>query len=322
MDSANNTIAEYNVYVTRLFRIIPKNCVIITKNRFNGSKVSVIEPKKRGFHFFLPWTKSKLVSLAVRNFDYPETHFEDSQGIEVVVDLVVTVRISDPIKYEYNNTNVEGELKQLIESQTRILISKCPFEKLKSSSFNVSNYRMNRYTGACYRSNSFDSVTGEKSWEPIDLLTEENADFIKAMCEFGEILSDFSSRYGLEVVDLYNKKVQQTREMQEEYDKKVKAQKEAERIVIEAEGRKEAAKRDAAAVQALNEAEIDKIAKMAEKLKDAGMSEDGIAKFLRDYVIANGKTNGNLVGTVAALGTALKAGLGSGEESEDPSKKK
>ena len=96
--SVNKLNNPYNTYITKIYRTIPKNCSLIIRNKFNGERVRV---KKGGFALIAPWCESKLVSLAIRNIDYPEEHFDDARGQQIVVDIALSVRVVDPIKYEY-----------------------------------------------------------------------------------------------------------------------------------------------------------------------------------------------------------------------------
>lgn len=313
----------YEVYITKLFRSVPKNCALLVKNVFNGSKIEV---KTGGFAIIMPWQKSKLVSLAVKNFDYPEMEFEDSKGQNILIDLAVTVRVKDPIKYEYENTNVEAELKQLITSQMRILINKSEYSRLKSTRFNVNSYSVEKY-------GTFENIY-RINGEPISFegMIDEDKNlykkFIESICDFRSLLNNFADRYGLEVVDLYNKKVEQSQEMQEAYNKKVKAEKEAEAALIMKNAELEKARIDAEIlkVQAEAKAEADakvekaKLTAIIDVLKDTKMTEEEKVKFLQAYMYSNGKEN--TAGATAAAIAGATAGITSSMTSEATGKTK
>lgn len=297
-----SNINSYEVYTTKLYRTIPKNSVLIVRNKFNGKDVEV---KEGGFAIIAPWKESKFVSLAVRNFDYPQQKFEDSLGQDVLIDLSVSVKIVDPIKYEYNNENIEQELEQLISSSVRILINKSQYEQLKSKRFNVSEYM---YKGNKYYKNVHTDINGNS----LGIVIPFPTDFEKELCEMRNKLDEFADKYGLAVVDLYNKEVQQTEDIQTAFNKKILAEKEAEAKLIEKKAEQERAKIDAEikTINAKAEAEANKLKYEAilKVLKDSNMTPEDQARFLQTFMYSNTNSQ-NIAGSTAAAVAGATAGF-------------
>lgn len=225
-------IDPYKVYITKVFRVIPKNAVLITRNKFNGNRIKV---KTGGFALIPPYSESKLVSLAVRNYDYEKQEFEDRNGLDLTVDLAVTVKIVDAIKYEYENKNVEAELKQLIDSLMRSLIKKCVYEELSAARIELAKTSIDIN----------DMPKSPKEQLQVGTRTSYPKTFSGELLKIRDELDKFATRYGLVVVDLYTKSIQQSAAMQEAYNKQVIAMKEREAALIAKEGEKERAKIDA-----------------------------------------------------------------------------
>lgn len=189
---------EYQIYISKIYRVIPKNHALIVRNKFIGNRVDV---KTGGFALISPFHESKLVSLAVRNFDYSKQVFEDKEGQDIIIDLAITVKIVDPVKYEYLNEDTEKELRQLLESIMRALIKKYSYEELRGQRFSLPDSSMNA-----------SALTGIQK-DLYDIRIE---------------LDSFANKYGLAVENLYNKSIQQTEKLQEAYNKRIIAEKEAE----------------------------------------------------------------------------------------------
>ncbi len=115
----------YKSYNVKLFRMIPKNAKLICQNVLSG-KVIV---KNSGFRFVLPWYRSKLVNVTKTVIDYPAEKYLTNEGIYVEIDPALTVRIADPYKFEYENTNPIQELGILVKDVIRSFVeSKCAQE--------------------------------------------------------------------------------------------------------------------------------------------------------------------------------------------------
>lgn len=301
-NNENININPYEVYIGKFYRTIPKNCVLIVRNKFNGKDVKV---KEGGFTLIAPWCESKLVSLAVRNFDYQKQKFEDSLGQDVIIDLAVSVRIVDPVKYEYNSQNVEQELEQLISSSIRILINKSKYDELKSKRFNVSEYM-------CKGNIYYKNVRRDSKGKFVGAVISSPTEFEKELCEMREKLDEFADKYGLSVVDLYNKEVQQTEDLQAAYNKQILAEKEAKAKLIEKQAEQERAKIDAEikTIKAEADAKADKLKYEAilKVLKDSNMSPEDQARFLQAFMYSNANAQ-NVAGSTAAAIAGATAGL-------------
>lgn len=229
-------IDPYKVYITKVFRVIPQNAVLLTRNKFNGNWIKV---KTGGFALISPFSESKLVSLAVRNFDYEKQEFEDRNGLDLTVDLAVTVKIVDPIRYEYKNKNVEAELKQLIDSLMRSLIKKCIYEELSAARIELPS------TSIDIGRNNEKIPKSPKEQLHVIKRSSYPKTFSGELLRIRDGLDQFAKRYGLVVIDLYTKSIQQSAAMQEAYNKQVIAKKERAAALIAKEGEKERAMIDA-----------------------------------------------------------------------------
>ena len=229
-ESSKGTVDNYAVYTTRLFKVIPKNSALIVRNRFNGKNVKI---KDEGFTFLSPFSESKLISLAIRNFDYPKALYEDSNGQDIIFDIAITVKVIKPMEYEFLNTNVEAELKQLLESILRSIIRKYTYEELSKCEFELPEYK--------------EGVVPLYIDDPITIEEEfKNARFR---------LDKFAQKYGLAVINLYGKSIQQTPEIQEAYNKKIIAEREAQASIVAKEAELTRAKIDAEILKTRAEAE-------------------------------------------------------------------
>lgn len=259
----------YEIYTTKIYAVIPKNSVLIDRSKFNGKNVKV---KGEGFALLSPFHESKLVSLAIRNFDYPKQMFEDINGQDVIVDLAVTVKVIDAIKFEYVNTSVEAELKQLLESIMRSLIKKHTYEDLTTNRFELPEYN-ERFT-------------------PSSIPNPSNID--EELINARVRLDDFAARNGLAIVNLYNKSIQQTVAVQEAYNKKVIAEREAQALKIQKEAELERAKIDAEIVKTKADAEAKLVAMRYRALKNTikDLPLEKQAEILKIFSLdSNGKTN-------------------------------
>lgn len=297
--------ADYTNFLIKLFRRIPNNSALIIENVFSGSRPRVINRpgsgENRGFAFLLPWQKSKLISLAVRNVDYEKQKFDDENGQELNVDLAVSIKITDPIKYMYNHKNPEYDLQQKISELMRIIVNNTNYESLKGSSFHLDRIKDPRksanialYDGKYYYKDRFIVKNGSKCYE--------RADYDIALYNLKLTLDKFEKDYGIRVISLVNKEVQQSAEMQKADDQIRKARLEkdvaqinAEKAKIEAEGRAIA-----------NKIELQSI---YESLKKTGMSEDNIRIVMTSvlYSKANNtdaKTSSSAVAGAVAGATA------------------
>ena len=120
-------------YEVKLFRMVPENAKLVCQNRITG-KVIV---KNKGFHFILPWYRSKLVNITKTTIDYPKEKYLTRDGIYVEVDPAMTVRIVDPVKYEFKNVNPLQELGVLTKDVIRSFIAGKDAKELIGTNFSI-----------------------------------------------------------------------------------------------------------------------------------------------------------------------------------------
>lgn len=120
----NNFIPEnnselYKNYKVKVFRMVPKNAVLICQNIFTG----IVTVKESGLRFILPWYRSKLVNISKTVIDYPKERYLTADNIYVEIDPALTVRITNPIKFEFKNNNPIQELGILTKDVIRSFIA-------------------------------------------------------------------------------------------------------------------------------------------------------------------------------------------------------
>ena len=299
-----NMFNPYTTYITKVYRVIPKNCALIVRNKFNGESVKV---KTGGFAFIAPWSESKLVSLAIRNIDYEKLEFDEKDNLQITVDVALSVRVVDPIKYEYSHQNIQQELKVRIYSMMRVLVRKASYEELSRKHFELPRNDINMdprciYAGGKYYYSDSKYKDEFGNWKA-DPITEFDLELYNMRRE----LNEFASQFGLEVVSLRNKEVQQSREMQEADDRIRQAEKAGREKEIEAEYARKVAEKRAAAMKIEQEAYNSQYISLMEALKGAGYSHEDAIKMAQTLMITNGKNN-NLAGATAQTMAGVAAG--------------
>ena len=306
---ANNTSKQekdpFKYFITKVYRTIPKNCALLIRNKFNGERVRV---KTGGFALIAPWCESKLVSLAVKNIDYEELQFDEKEGQQIKVDLALSVRVVDPIKYEYAHQNIEQELKIRVYSMMRVLVRQATFEELSNRHFELpksSNPAMNpNYIvagGATYYKNSA-RKDADGDWTG-----DEISSFDQELLEIRRELDEFAEEYGLEVVSLRNKEVQQSEELQKAYDEQVRRRREMQAKLEEAQIENQKVDIEVKMAKKRQDAYTDQFISMYERAKESGMSDTDIMKLLQTYIVANGQGN-NIAGATASTMAGVAAG--------------
>lgn len=315
----NKDDREYTIYITKIYRVIPKNCALIIRNKFNGQNVRV---KKDGFALVAPWCEAKLVSLAIKNIDYEELQFDEKEGQQIKVDLALSVRVVDPIKYEYAHQNIEQELKVRIYSAVRVLIKKATYEELSKKHFELprNDIKMDpRFIQGGGKIYYKDSVykDEEGKWRG-----QEISEFDQELYNIRRELNEFAEEFGLEVVSLRNKEVQQSDEMQKAYDEQVRRRREMQAKLEEAEIENKKVNIEVEMSKKRQDAYTDQFISMYERAKASGMSDEDIMKLLHTYIVANGKGN-NIAGATASTMAGVAAGqVAANEIINDNSKQK
>ena len=123
-----------NKYKVRVYGTIPGGCMAIKRNYFDNK---IFKIAKGGFFLNLPIWEVKLVITMEDEEDYKPEKLEDKNGIDLVVDSVLTPYISDPIKYETKHLDVEAKLKNTLYKELRKLFKKYPYEFLSREGFDL-----------------------------------------------------------------------------------------------------------------------------------------------------------------------------------------
>lgn len=293
--SVKNEKYQLGVFYTKIYRVIPKNCVLIIRSKFSGSKV---ECRPEGHAWVAPWKEAKLISVAEKTIDYPKIEFDDSEGQSVFVDYAITVKIIDSIKYEYAHQDPEQALKILLTSLIRVLMRKSSWEEMAGHQFELNRGGINT-----------------------DIPVPEFDDELKYIRKRLDI---FKNEYGLAVVSLVSKDIQQSPEMQKAYDEKKRKDKEGEALVAQAKRNKEKAEidaeirrteADAKAYQQQKEALVNaqrlKLSIQAIKQGLDGLPIEQVSRIVSDlahtYLLTNGKNPNTNIFASASNADIFKA---------------
>lgn len=296
-------------YRYKFFRRIENDYVLITRNIFDGKRIKI---KDGGRAFLCPWTETKAVSIKEREFDYKPDIFEDIKGMDLLLDNVITVKITDPIKYEYVHSDVEGRLKNLLNSSLRVLLKKYPYEFLAMKKFKLPTAN----SVVSDNGNIFMDVktvngtmTGKPTYDIEPQYTEDGkydnsqlqACFVSDLARLRHELNQFEQKYGLALVNFECKKVMPSEEVRKQQEalklaeENVKiAKKEAEAKEIKAEGEANA--------------ETVRFRKILELLKASGMSPEEQARFMSIYMYSSGGS-GDVAKAANAMGYNTMSGI-------------
>lgn len=304
-------------YRFKPFKRIKADYVLITRNIFNGKKVKI---KDGGFTFLCPWTEIKPTSIKEKDIDYKPDVFEDIKGMDLLLDNVITVKITDPIKYEYSHSDIEGRLKNLLDSSLRVFLKKYPYEFLAMKNFKLpkANSVIKTDTGIYM---DVQKVNGETSgrliYDESPKYTEDGkydvtqlqGCFVSDLARLRAELNEFEKKYGLALVNFECKKImpsEEVRKQQEELklsEEKVKiAENEAKAETIKAKG--------------TATAETIRFKKILELLRESGMSPEEQGRFMSAYMYSNGGNQDVAKATAAAISGAT-AGMVAGQMQKD-----
>ena len=300
-------------YRYKFFRRIEKDYVLITRNIFNGKKVSI---KEGGFAFLFPWTETKAVSIREKDIDYKPDVFEDVKGMDLLLDNVITVKITDPLKYEYEHTDIEGRLKNLLNSRLRAMLKKYPYEFLALKGFTLpAADSVITQNGASYMDvkKVNGTLTGKPVYdtEPYYPVTGKydksqlQACFVSDLARLRAELNEFEQKYGLSLVNFECKKIMPS----EEVRKQQEALKLSEENIKIAENDAKAEKIKAEATATAETIRFEKIIKL---LKESGMSPEEQGRFMYAYMYSNGGNQDVAKATAAAVSGAT-AGMVAGQ---------
>lgn len=133
VEKQNSNLELYRNYKIKLFRMTPKNAKLICQNIFTGKLIV----KESGFRLVLPWYRSKLIDITKTVIDYPVEKYLTKEGIYVEVDPALTVRVVDPIKYEFENVNPIQELGILVKDVIRSFVESKLANELIGSNYSI-----------------------------------------------------------------------------------------------------------------------------------------------------------------------------------------
>lgn len=131
---------DYGFFKVKIFRSVPENTVLLCKNRITGRYYSL----NNGFKIVAPWVESKFVSLAAKTIDYPKEVYKASDGIEVTVDLAVTIKIVDAIKYEKESQTPLTQLGIVLKDLMRSFVAQKETDDLYMTEVRTNNIDPNK----------------------------------------------------------------------------------------------------------------------------------------------------------------------------------
>lgn len=251
---------RYNI---KGFQTVPQNYSLVTKNVFTQENKNV---KGFGIKFFVPlFTKTILVPNYSGIKKYKDIETISIDGEELKIDLDTIMKITDPAKYMVEGKNKLNELNALISRLLRVYISEREFKTVLSGVCNI---------------NEFDS-TGE--------------------------LYNFEERYGIKIERILIEKVELSENLKQLYNDAIeekqrriaqaeKLQAAMEKAQNDAEINKINYETEAQKIKVLeevkNEAYVDRISKLAVRLKQEGFSQESIDAYIKTMILAD---NGNAI---------------------------
>lgn len=129
-ENISEDLSDYTVYKAGMFRSVPANCYLVSVNVFTGNVVNL---GGQGLKFTIPvLTKTILVPNIDRTIDYPKADYLTSDHITAGVDIALSVRIVDPVKYVNKGKHQLEQLNHLTQSLLRVYIQRFKFESLSS----------------------------------------------------------------------------------------------------------------------------------------------------------------------------------------------
>lgn len=304
-------------YRYKIFKRIEKGYVLITRNIFNGKRIKI---KDGGFTFLCLWTESKAVSVKEKDIDYQPDTFEDVKGMDLLLDNVITVKITDPLKYEYEHTDIEGRLKNLLNSKLRAMLKKYPYEFLALKNFKLPEANSVIKTAAGIYMD-VQKVNGETSgrliYDESPKYTEDGeydvtqlqGCFVSDLARLRAELNEFENKYGLALVNFECKKIMPSEEVKKQQEE-LKLSEEKVKIAAN-EAKAEKIKAEATAT-----AETIRFEKILKLLKESGMSPEEQGRFMYAYMYSNGGNQDVAKATAAAISGAT-AGMVAGQMQKD-----
>lgn len=280
----------FGTYEKKVFNKVPNKYVLMVRNVLDGD----ISIKGEGLRVAMPLiTESRLVFKGEKSIDYPNFVFETKGGFEVTIDLAVTFKIVNPEKALYEHEDVFQELYLRLRNILTPLFKQLDYEEIAR----------------------------------LDLNDVSKLGGIVPLKKEMDILKD---KYGLEIVSLLKKSVDQDKETNEAFRKRILAEKEKEATMIKADAelyriQKEA---DANLYKAKAEVEVErekknleveiwdkKIGNLITALSNKGMRPEEIGKLINSMIYTDGQANvtafvgdNSLDKVLAQMGAAYNTG--------------
>lgn len=148
-DSQNNNSSNNNAnssvnsnsddFKMKFFMASKKNEVILKYNLFN-KKCKVVDS---GIIINLyPWMKFKKINVTDQKFDYKARKYLIKEQLEAVADMSLKIRISDPVKYEFefndqNGVDIKAEIKDTFEATMRRFFANHTNDELVGRDFDI-----------------------------------------------------------------------------------------------------------------------------------------------------------------------------------------
>lgn len=243
-----------------LFRSVPKKCKLLCVNVFTQKSIV----KDRGFRFIAPWYRSRLVSVANRNIDYPKMEFITSDGIMVKADIAVTLNISDVEKFEFISNNPVQEYNVTVQDLLRRFVANRTTDELYTGEFQLRDLDP--------RAINSDGTVGKSR------------------------LETFEEQYGIQTVSLQAKEFKPPESILDDNQKKVVQDKENQRLLSDAENKLKIAEIEARTLAISSEAKakakkVELQAKIEVLKEKYNMDDEKIKEFLLADTFSNGTAN-------------------------------
>ena len=284
-------VSDYTEYKVGFYRSVPANCALVRKNTLTG-RLTLVSDRDAdgkiiggGFHFMPPFvTESIFVPLIDRTIDYPKADYLTKDNIYANVDIVLKVRITDPVNYLMYGKHQLANLNTLTQNLLREYIRNNEYHNLSSGRIDL---------------NQFDPrVPGQ------------NGGDLQSAYE------DFEKRYGIKVQSIQLKSIKLPENLQKLYDDKIEEEKKREAQKIRLEAEREKAEAEARMMDIRTAAEARRAREMAgapiQGLKDTGISTDAIAQNVGVFGAKNsvfiGGGNGSGNDTAKGVAAGIVAG--------------
>lgn len=140
-ENIDGDISDYTEYKTSFYRSVPENCYLVTVNNFTGK---VVNRGGRGFKITIPvLTKSILVPNIDRVVDYPRANYLTLDHITAGIDMAVTLKIVDPVKYINEGRYQLDQLSVLVQNLLRVYVQSLDFGSLSRGACDINKFDPN-----------------------------------------------------------------------------------------------------------------------------------------------------------------------------------